>query len=298
MLNSKVIINPSSGGGRGALYARRIAEALHIKNENVVFSADIADAEKKANHFAVIGVNPVIFCGGDGMLGAVLNGVLSVSSNVAIGVIPAGMSDVAAGSLGIPRRFEDAIRNIKSGKTAKVDAGLVVHPEGRRYFYSMADFGFTADIVRTAEQNLLIKKCLGKKAHYAAGFYHLLKRKKFFDITCGDHTARSFQTIFMNGLLWGGNFRWADDTSQKDGLGNLLVFKKMNVFKLTRIFINLAKGKEIKSIERFRTKTAFLRSEAPVPWHTDGEFMGFLKKAEIKVVPGAAKFICDPASVI
>jgi len=298
MLNSKVIINPSSGGGKGAVYARRIAEALNIKEEDVVFSNDLADAEKKANNFAVIGVNPVIFCGGDGMLGAVLNGVLKVSSNVAIGIIPAGMSDVAAGSLGIPRRFEDAVKIIKQGKTTKPDAGVVIHPGGKRFFYSMADFGLTADIVRMAEKNLLIKKCLGKKAHYAAGFYKLLRRKNFFSISCGDYSAKSFQTIFMNGLFWGGNFRWGKDFSQKDGAGELLVFEKMDLFKLIRIFIALAKGKEIKSLTHFRTKSAFLRSETPVPWHTDGEFMGFLKAAEIKIIQGGAKFICDPAAVI
>jgi len=298
MLNSKVIINPSSGGGKGATYASRVAEALNVKNDDIVFSEDLADAEKKANKFAVIGVNPVIVCGGDGMLGAVLNGVLRVSPNVAIGIIPAGMSDVASCSLGIPRRFEEAVQIIKQGKTAKVDAGVVIHPGGKRYFYSMTDFGFTADIVRIAEKNLLLKKILGKKAHYAAGFYNLLAPKQFFDISCGDYNARSFQSIFMNGLFWGGNFRWGKDFSQKDGLGDLMVFEKMNALRLLGIFATLVSGKKINGITRLRTSSAFLRSKTPVPWHADGEFMGFLKKAEIKIIPGTAKFICDPAAVI
>ncbi|MBU3956508.1 hypothetical protein KJ633_08620 [bacterium] len=301
MLNSKVIINPSSGGGKGAVYARRIAEALSIKDEDIVFSNGLADAEKKANNFAVIGVNPVIFCGGDGMLGAVLNGVLKVSPNVAIGIIPAGMSDVGAGSLGIPRRFEDAVKIIKQGKRATVDAGVVIYPEGKRYFYSMADFGFTADIVRISEKNILIKKILGKKAYCAAGVYKLLQRKQFFDVSCGNYTGGSFQSIFMNGLLWGGKFRWEKDCSQKDGLGELLVFEKMDLFRLMRIFISLATCKKTKGLKSIRTSSAFLRSlrpETPIPWHADGEFMGFLKEAEIRIIPDAALFICDPGAVI
>ncbi|MDO9513935.1 MAG: diacylglycerol kinase family protein [Elusimicrobiota bacterium] len=298
MLNSKVIINPSSGRGKGALLAPRIARALDIKEEDIVFADNLADAGKKAEHFAMIGVNPVIFCGGDGMLGAVLNGVLRVSSNVAIGIIPAGMSDVAALSLGIPRRFEDAVGIIKRGKTRRVDSGVVIHPGGKRYFYSMADFGFTADIVRIAENNLFIKKALGKKAHYVAGFYKLLARKKFFDITCGDYSGRSFQAIFMNGLFWGGGFRWGNDFSQKDGTGDLLVFERMNILRLINILSALVRGREIKGLTRLRTSSAFLKSERPVPWHADGEFMGFLREAEIKILPASAQFLCEPDAVI
>ncbi|PIV18433.1 MAG: hypothetical protein COS41_04395 [Elusimicrobia bacterium CG03_land_8_20_14_0_80_50_18] len=298
MLNSKVIINPSAGRGKAARLAPRIASALDIEESDIVSAASLQDAEKKSEHFAMIGVNPVIFCGGDGMLGAVMNGVLKVSSNVAIGIIPSGMSDVAAVSLGIPRRFEDAVEIIRRGQTQKVDSGLVIHPGGGRHFYSMADFGLTADIVRIAESNLLIKKTLGKKAHYAAGLYKMLARKQFFDVRCGDYSARSFQSIFMNGLFWGGNFRWGNDFSQKDGLGDLLVFEKMTLSSLMSILTALAGNREIKGVARLRTSSAFLKSEKPLPWHADGEFMGFLREAEIQIQSESVKFICDPASVI
>lgn len=295
MLNCKVILNPASGRGSASALAGPIKKGLSLQDSDILFSATFSEAQEKAAHFTVIGVNPIIACGGDGLLNAVVNGVLSVSSNVSIGYIPAGMSNVAADSIGIPQGLHLALETVKVGRVKKIDIGRITSGGFEKYFVSMADFGVTADIVRLAEKSAKVKKIFGKATHIAVGFYKFIQKKKFFSVFCGGESFESFQIIFSNGKFWGGKFFWGKGISIEDGLGDVFIFGKMDFFKVAGNFRNLTNGKKMSGIKQIKTTEIRVKSPCGIPCELDGDFLGFFKDAKVEVIPKFTSFIVPPA---
>jgi len=291
MLNCKVIVNPASGRGRGACMAGLVKKELSLADEDILFSETLDEARDAARRFAVIGVNPVVAVGGDGILNAALNGVLSVSSNVAIGFIPAGMSNVAANSLGIPQELRRACAAVRQGRVKKTDVGRITSSGFERYFISMADFGITADIVRLAESNAKIKRFFGKAAHIPVGFFRFIQKKKFFSVSAGGESFDSFQVVFSNGKFWGGKFFWDDEISMEDGAGDVFIFRQPGFSRLFGIFRNLREGKKVNGIVKLQVPEIKIKSSFDVPCQADGEFLGFFRETKVEVIPQAAGFI-------
>ena len=291
MLNYKVILNPVAGQGRSKKFKKIIKESIS-SDKNIFFTRSLDDTYKKARRFALDGVDPVIACGGDGILNAVLNGVLSVSGNISIGFIPAGMSNVAANSIGIPQNVHRAIDVLKKGKTKSFDIGIIEGKELSRYFISMVDIGPTARIVEATETDPRIKRLIGKLSHIPVGFYEFMKKKRFFSVFCDGKSYDCFQIVFSNGKFWGGDFFWDDEISIEDGLGDVFLFEKMDFFKLTRIFYNLSRRKgKIKGINKLKTNEIQVSSPKPVPYLIDGEYIGVMKNMKIKILPRFVRFI-------
>ncbi|PIU18707.1 MAG: hypothetical protein COT16_01330 [Elusimicrobia bacterium CG08_land_8_20_14_0_20_44_26] len=292
MLNCKIIINPTSGQGKGLFMPWLIKREFAVQDDDIVRTTCLKDAEDKAHYFASIGVNPIIVCGGDGILNAVLNGVMNVSGNVVIGYIPAGMTNVAANAIGIPQNFKLAIKTIKKGFTRKIDVGKITTPFESRYFISMADFGLIADLVRLAEGNAAIKRLFGKIAYYLIGLYKFIYKKRFFRVVHNGKYFDSFNLIFSNGKFWGGKFFWSEHISISDGSPDIFVFENMSSIKLFRIFILLVMRKKIREPVHLKGGKIEISADYEVPWQLDGEFMGWTSKATLEIIPKAAKFIC------
>ncbi|MCD6413253.1 MAG: hypothetical protein J7L54_03820 [Elusimicrobia bacterium] len=290
MLNCKIILNPASGGGRAAALVGFLKKRFHLKNEGIFVSENLSRAREEARKSAIIGINPVIAVGGDGILNAVLNGVLEVSNKIKLGYIPAGMSNVAANSIGIPQDFRKAAEVIKKGATKKIDLGKVVSGKNEIFYLSMADFGVTAEIIKTAERNGKIKSRFGKKIHPPVGFYFFASRKKFFDCRCHGRTYKCFQMIFSNGKFWGGDFFWSDNISIEDGRGDAFLFENMDFFRLLRIFHRLKRKQKIGGIRKLKAKSIEVFSSSGVPCQVDGEYIGKFKKARVEILPRAVQF--------
>lgn len=292
MLNYKVILNPVAGQGRSKKFKKIIKESVSSSEKNIFLTRSLDDAYEKARRFALNGVDPVIACGGDGILNAVLNGVLSVSKNISIGFIPAGMSNVAANSIGIPQNVYRAIDVLKKGKTKSFDVGIIKGKDFSRYFISMVDVGPTARVVEAIETDPRTKKLLGKLSHIPVGLYEFMKKKRFFQVVSDGESYDCFQIVFSNGKFWGGDFFWDDEISIEDGMGDVFLFEKMDFFKLTRIFYKLSRKKgEIKGVNKLKTNEIQISSRKPVPYLMDGEFMGVVRNMSIKILPCFVRFI-------
>ena len=291
MLNCKIILNPTSGQGVGGSLKTRILSLLNLKEDDIAITQSLQHASELAKDFAIKGVNPVVACGGDGILNAVVNGVLEISRSVKIGFIPAGMSNVCANCVGIPQDFEKAIFVLKKGFSKKIDAGLFEDKRRKIYFISMADFGITAEIVRKAEKDHNIKRIFGKGAHVFLGAFEFLKKKKNFRVLVEDKFFNVPLAIFSNGKYWGGALFWDKSIKIDDGEGNLFIFEKLNFFKALKIFSELIRHKNPK-VKQFKTKEFSIEGEK-IPFQLDGEFYGFTDRARIQIIPSCFPIIAQ-----
>src|SRR5664280_457277 len=114
----KLIVNPDAGNASEAANALKLVTGYLKKNglkASVAWAKPKAKATLLARQAIKDGYVIVIAMGGDGTVEAVMRGM--VGSKVRLGIIPAGIENNIAKSLGIPINMEEACALIASRKT-------------------------------------------------------------------------------------------------------------------------------------------------------------------------------------
>jgi diacylglycerol kinase (ATP) len=132
-----VIINPTSGRGgrepatgpRRASLAQQLLARAGATGE-VVLSRSAAHAIEVAQAFVRARADVVVAWGGDGTVNLVAGPLIGTST--ALGIVPSGSGDGAAGSLNLPKPPEMALARALSGSTAPIDVMGSALPERRR----------------------------------------------------------------------------------------------------------------------------------------------------------------------
>lgn len=145
-----VLVNPSSGRGRGAEAAARAIERLDQLQAPVrVFAGDSVDDTRRLAREAV-GTRPraLVVVGGDGTLSSVLDAV--VGSGVPIALVPAGTGNDLARALGLPFGGPEAAAAAAElavhGRPRAIDIGEAESESGTTRFLTVAALGFDANV--------------------------------------------------------------------------------------------------------------------------------------------------------
>jgi diacylglycerol kinase family enzyme len=108
------------------------------------------------------GVEAVFALGGDGTANEVLQAL--AGTDILLGLIPGGGTNVLARALGLPNDAVAAtsvlLDHLREGRSRKITLGRA----GDRYFGFNAGFGFDAAVVRHVEQHDRVKKALRQAA--------------------------------------------------------------------------------------------------------------------------------------
>lgn len=167
MRRAVLLPNPSASGFTGAAF-RGVVSALADSFDLVAsWAAGPEDATRRAAKAAADGVDVAIAMGGDGVVHHVANGL--THTNTALGIIPAGTTNVLARILSLPRSSIAAAEALgryeaKDHTLARVTSG----PDGlhtRHAMFAMG-VGFDADVVTVAERRQHSKLRLGS-LHFA-----------------------------------------------------------------------------------------------------------------------------------
>lgn len=267
----KLIINPNAGKGK----AEKLASKIKEKFEESGFIVYLKLTEKRddATNFAKQeeGEGLIVCVGGDGTLHEVVNGVMMRDSRVPIGYIPLGSVNDFARSVGIPKRWKRAVKNIIEGSNHDID----VCKFNDTYFTYVAAAGIFTKMAYTTSQKL--KNKLGKIAYFIIGARDIVDYQKMHLKVEADGiiyeddflfvavaNTRSIGSIIK---LKGPYFRL------NDGQFELLLIKyPKNVFKLARAFKYYNSGKWNTDDFRFiHAKEVRVYDRNNVSWVLDGE---------------------------
>ena len=145
----KLIVNPGAGNASDATENLKLVTGYLRKNG---LKADAVQAKPKekatplARQAVKDGYKLVIAMGGDGTVEAVMRGM--VGSKVRLGIVPIGVENNIAKSLGIPMNVGEACILIASDNTRKLDVGQVKTGKGKKFpFFEMVSLGFSADML-------------------------------------------------------------------------------------------------------------------------------------------------------
>ncbi|NBX13449.1 MAG: hypothetical protein EBR06_06490 [Acidimicrobiia bacterium] len=167
----------------------------------VVETSERGHATRFATDAVARGLDAVIAFGGDGTLNEVATGL--AGSNVALGVLPGGSTNVFARSLGMANDPLLAVTQL----TAGLDGGLVspigLGEANGRYFTFHAGIGYDAEVVRQVERTFSFKRLVGQPlfvyAALKAWFVDYDRKFPHFTVTVdGRRIPNGFSAIVLN----------------------------------------------------------------------------------------------------
>ena len=283
-----LIVNPSSGGGRGGK-ALPDAERL-LREEGVAFhtvvSTDLRHGIENAVTAHGRGEIPVVMSG-DGLIGQV-GGALA-GRGATMGLLPGGRGNDVARVLGIPSDLPGAVAVLAKGEEREIDVGEV---NGKR-FLGIASTGFDSVANRVANETRLIRG--GAVYVYAALRTLATWRPANFTVTLDgneEYTVTGYGVAVANNRAFGGGMFIAPDAELDDGRFD--VVSSGDVGKL-RFLANLPKvfrGTHVEEDEVTVRRAAAVEVSAdrPFPVYADGEHLSDLP-ARLRVLERALRVI-------
>ncbi|MEQ7008906.1 diacylglycerol kinase [Actinopolymorpha sp. B17G11] len=305
-----VLVNPTSGRGRGARLADPVTERLREAGLNARWEAgrDAAESVDLARRAVARGVDGLVIIGGDGMIHLALDAVAETDTPLA--VIPAGTGNDLARSLGIPVRDPLAAADIVvAGHTRSQDLGRVVrvdaepaddasHPAARHsasgWFATVLCAGFDS---RVAERVNRMTWPHGRLRYDLATIAELgAFRPQHFGLEFDGEAENIDALLVAAGVTnsYGGGLRICEGADPTDGLLDITVVGAVPRRDLVRVFPKLAKGTHVghPAVTVYRAKRLSMASADLVSF-ADGERMGPLP-VTVECVPGALTVFAPP----
>lgn len=292
------LVNPASANGatgrRWPQLTRRAAE-LGLRGE-VLVSERPAELTKLAAEAVEAGVSQLVVVGGDGTVHEVVNGVLSAPADaVELAILPQGTGRDFARSLGLPKRFDEAVNVAVSGAVRAIDAGRARFTrEGvteEAWFANFAGAGISGAIARDANAS---SKALGGRVAFLVSTVKVFARWKSVAVEVEIDGERRggpmFEIVAMNGPYAAGGMRLAPEGRPDDGLLDCVLFGDVTKLDFLTTFPKIYSGRHLAhpKIEHLRGRTVSVEAEQPLPVVLDGEDAG-TTPARFEVVPGALR---------
>ena len=114
----RFIINPISGTGKQRGIEQCIAK--HLENYEIFYTKKAGDASRLSKEAVNDNIAAVIAVGGDGTVNECLIGL--VNTKTALGVIPCGSGNGFAYHIGMKRKIEQAIIQLKDTRIEQIDS--------------------------------------------------------------------------------------------------------------------------------------------------------------------------------
>ena len=281
--------DPASAGVSGeqivaALQALGVEVELHV-------TTSPEDAHKAAEEAVGAGFEAVIAGGGDGTVNSVVGAL--VGTSVALGVVPLGTANVAAGRAGVATGdVAGACQVIAAGKTRQVDVGVA----NGRHFLAMAGLGLDAQVAATVDSRS--KQKVGRIA-YAGQF--LKTALTFAPRTCRlkvvgrdgveeTREDRLWGVIVCNAPTYTWRLQLVPDAEDDDGVLDFVLLHARSRSALIalafQLFVAQKPAYGRRNVTVIRAKSLVAECDSAALWQTDGDVIAETP-VEFTVIPRA-----------
>lgn len=303
-----LVVNPTSGKGRGRQYGERARAALEAAGHDVrlVMEQSAEQAAKTARALLDDDADSVVVVGGDGMVSLGLQ--LVAGTGIPLGVIPAGTGNDVARYLGLPLRDpEAAVGIVSAGHTDDFDLGRISGPGSltARWFGTVLACGLDSKVNERANR---MRRPRGPSRYTLALLAELGPFRAIpFALQADDQTRVEFDGMLIavgNGPSYAGGMQICPQADPRDGIFQITSVDRVAKLTLLRIFPKVFSGRHI-AHPRVHVQNASAvelscriepgRPEQTVSIWADGEWAGVLP-ARVETVPGALRaYVRGPA---
>jgi diacylglycerol kinase family enzyme len=252
------------------------------------------------------GFDIVVAFGGDGTLNEVANGL--AGTDVPVSVLPGGSTNVVCRTLGIPNDVVDATEHLlglaDDFRPRRIDLGLV---NGRHFVFSCG-CGLDASVTERVDAKPGLKATAGPYfytwAALSAYYRRYLHNPVRLRIEAGDRELEGITALAQNSdpytYFASRPLRVCEGIAFDDGALAIAVLRRgaqrdaiMLVPRLLSERMRVPKHRQIEQLDDVHeARVTTLSSDRegrprPFPLQVDGDFIGDVTAAEIRVVPGA-----------
>ena len=281
-----VIVNPKAGSGRGLKDWPIISNQMY--SHGLHFTCLFTEHKYHAMELTVKAINDgyrnIVAVGGDGTFSEVLNGA---DVKVPMGFIPSGSGNDFIRTTG-EKPLEQRLDEIINGEYKHID---FISVNDKRCLNVMGA-GFDVDVLENEAQ--FRKTFRGSICYYLGLLKSLLciRFRPMKMVIDGKEQIDCACLIFAlaNGKYYGGGMPVALDASVDDGLLDLLVIKKLPLYKVPYILVKFLKG-NVRDVKKHTVSCkckSFCCYLGDVSMQTDGEIKKN-EQVECKVCAGELK---------
>lgn len=245
-MRAALIVNPTSGGGRGWRVLGQAAPLMARAglHPEVVMCTNGDEPGALARQAAAAGHRLVVAVGGDGQAAAVAEGL--VGSDTIFALLPAGTANDYARTLGIPRGdVRAAVETIAAGRTALVDTVKVKVADRERHFLNVVGTGFDAAVAGRAERIPILRGA----GRYVLAIMAELPRFRAATITLevdgATRELRAMMVAIANGVSYGGGMRVAPMATLDSGRLEVCVVGEVSKPEFLRAFPKVFRGTHV-----------------------------------------------------
>lgn len=297
----RVILNPWADRGRAGALVDKLSEwSRPFGSLDVVLTAEPGHAKTLAAQAANDGFEMVVAAGGDGTIHEVVNGMVRGGrSDTTLGVIPIGSGNDFAYALGLPTDPQEAVKRLFTGRRRLIDLARIEDDKGR---YAIVDngigIGFDATI---GIESRNITRIHGFAMYTLA----TLRTIAFYFQT--PHLTLRFddQPVTQEALLLavgvgpraGGGFLLTPNASHDDNLLDSCLVNPVGRLTMLGLLPKVMKGTHVtsKHVSNRRNRYIDIKSNMPLPIHTDGEIFAYprddVRRVTITSLPQAINVI-------
>jgi len=302
MPTALLMANPSASQFTGGIY-RQVVSILKTRFDlSTSWPVSALDTGRETKAVAEDGIDVVFAMGGDGVAHHVANGL--VGTDTALGLIPAGTTNVLARILGVPRKPKlaataaadyEAIPTRMVRVIAETNFGRIT-----RYATFSLGIGFDADVVEVAETRPFAKSRFGS-VHYASTAISRLitnwrSEMPTLRIDCdGDRfDAVVALTQVHDPYTYFGAVPLHLTPDPPAGVATLAA-DDLGVRRATEIFTRAVLGRKHRSATGTKLWTDYesliIDADPKTPFQADGELLGMASRLEIVPVENAMKVL-------
>ena len=277
-----LVVNPISGDKNKDELIEQVKGSISTNQELLVFkTTGENDGEKVLSEFKQFKPDRILVAGGDGTVKLIAEALKSY--NFSLGILPAGSSNGLATDLKLPvDDMQEAISIALGEETKSMDA-LCINDQ---WSLHISDLGVNAELIEKYSENLI----RGKFGYALNSIPTLIDSDYPYQFTIEANnkktTVEAVMLAFANSQQFGTGAMVNPGGKIDDGLFEILIFKKLDVFE---IFKTLRKEAQLDTefVEVITTKHAKVTCPSPVSFQIDGEPCGKMKEVEVDILPNS-----------
>lgn len=259
-----------------------------------------------AREAAAEGADAVVVLAGDGTTNEAANGLLG--SDTALGVIPAGSTNVFARTLGLARKAGDAAVQVAEAMAQRSVRRIPVGRANDRMFMFHVGIGFDAAVVQQVERRMWLKRTVGQALFAFAAFSTWLRYY--------DHRRPRFSVEFSDGsVIDDGYFAICLITDPYTYLGprpfnvvpgatgehgmSVVVVRSLKARSLVGLAGRALRGGATVADHpatdvRLEQHRSVVRGYVPMPWQADGDYLGETEELVLSLDPDRLAVLVPP----
>jgi diacylglycerol kinase (ATP) len=269
-----VIVNPTSGKGRGAAIGAEVAARLAADGHEVIDLSDDTAATARDRGLAGIasGLDVLAVTGGDGMANLGVN--LCAGTETVLAIVPAGTGNDIARALNLPvHDAKAAAAVLASGTVRTIDAGRHTDEHGiPRWFAGVLGAGFDSVVNERANTWLWPRGRMRYNLAIARELSVFKPIPYVVEVDGVRHSTQAMLVAVANGPSYGGGMMVCPDASFEDGMFDILIVHEISTIEFLKVFPKVFKGRHVghPAVEILRGSDVRLEA-AGIVSYADGE---------------------------